>query len=100
VIVLAGVTMALLFAAAGIVVYHRARPEVAVQSRGMASLLAQCGGGVVWMVTTIVTLRGEGFGYDSGANTLRAPLVVCGFGVWFAQVHKQSAVYCDIFGFI
>ena len=98
VIILAGVTMALLLAAAGIVVYHRS--FVAMQSRGMASLLAQCGGGVVWMVTTIVTLRGEGFGYDSGANTLRAPLVVCGFGVWFAQVHKQSAVYCDIFGFI
>ena len=66
--------MALLFAAGVVVIRHR--EFAAVQSRGVPSVLAQSVGGVVWLFATIVTLRGERFGYDSGVNALRAPTLV------------------------
>jgi hypothetical protein len=48
-------------------------------------LVSKCCGGVIWLATAVISLRGEQFDYDSAVNTLRAPMIVGGFGLWFSS---------------
>lgn len=79
----AGLMMGLL-AATGLLVLHR-RSFPPLCARGITSVIAKCCGGVIWLATAVVSLRGEQFNYDSAVNTLRAPMIIGGFGLWFSS---------------
>ena len=83
VVIVAEVTMVLLLSAALLVLCRASFPPL--RARGLTSLVSKCCGGVIWLATAVISLRGEQFDYDSAVNTLRAPMIVGGFGLWFSS---------------
>ncbi len=79
----AALMMGILSATGLLVLCRQSFPPL--RARGIASMVIKCLGGVIWLATAVVSLRGEQFNYDSAVNTLRAPMIVGGFGLWFSS---------------
>jgi hypothetical protein len=57
-----------------------------LQARGLPAFVGNCCGGSIWLLMTVVSLRGELFQYDSSSITIRVPMMVLGFGTWHSSI--------------
>ena len=57
----------------------------ALKARGASTLVGNCCGGSIWLLMTVVSLRGELFQYDSSSDTMRT-MIAFGSGTWLSSV--------------
>eukprot|EP01043_Picozoa_sp_COSAG02_P021188 COSAG02_NODE_1070_length_14805_cov_3.364341_8_plen_870_part_00 len=55
-------------------------------ARGLPAFVGNCCGGSIWLLMTVVSLRGELFQYDSSSDMLRVPMLVLGAGTWHSSI--------------